>query len=470
MGRRTNRTSRPPRTRPLRSLKDLRSIARGWTSFLEGLTRFGDAVEWSIGPMRETVFFHPDAVTEVLAAAGANGPLGRTLVGGFQEHAAIIGNNGLVMSEGPYWRKQRRTLQPGMHRQKIAEYANTMISFAEQMCDQWGDGGTFQMQSETEKLTRRIMTRTLFGSDLTDAESDEIKRVMDKQLRLNGVEFMLGTWLPPRVPTPLRAALRKSSNHLKELFKVVVERRLNETDELRLARDTDLLDMLLEARDDDGVPLSEQQLCDEMHNLFLGGYETSSNSLAFIGALLARDPDLQGRMTAEIERVVGTDALTFDHVRGLTLIDAVVKEALRLYPPVFALPGHVVKQSVTMCGYDFRPGERLILCPWVTQRDARWFAEPDEFRPDRWLDGSTADMPRFAWIPFGGGPRVCYGQQFAMAEMILTLAVILRRFTLTLPAEAASGIKTAISQTFMLKVKNDEVSLISRAHTKSRAI
>ncbi len=463
MRRPNRRMNRPPTTHPLRSLKDLRTISRGWTHYLEGLDRLGDAVEWSIGPMRETLFFHPDGVSEVLAAAGANGPLGRTLVGGFQEHAEIIGNNGLVMSEGPYWRRQRRTLQPGMHRQKVAEYANTMISFAEEMCDHWGSGGVFQMQSETERLTRRIMTRTLFGADLTEAESDEIKRVMDKQLRLNGMEFILGAWLPPRVPTPLRAALRKSSNHLKALFKVVLDRRLSETAELRLARDTDLLDMLLEARDEDGTPLSEQQLGDEMHNLFLGGYETSSNSLAFIGVLLARDPDLQHRMATEIHQAAGSDALTFDHIKGLTLTDAVVKEALRLYPPVFALPGHVVKEPVTIGGFDFQPGERIILCPLATQRDPRWFAEPCEFRPDRWLDGSTNDIPRFSWLPFGGGPRACYGQQFAMAEMILTLAVMLRRFRLSIPAGTAAEIKTALSPTFMLKVKNDEVTLTARS-------
>jgi cytochrome P450 len=435
---------------------------------LEGLTRFGDAVEWSIGPMRETLFFHPDDVSEVLAAAGAEGPLGRTLVGGFQEHAEIIGNNGLVMSEGKYWRSQRRTLQPGMHRQKIAEYTNAMISFAEQMCDQWGSGGTFKLQSEMEKLTRRIMTRTLFGADLTEAESDEIKRVMDKQLRLNGMEFILGTRLPPRFPTPLRAALRKSSNDLKLLFKVVLERRLRETAETRLARDTDLLDMLLEARNEHDLPLSEHQLFDEMHNLFLGGYETSSNSLAFIGTLLARDPDSQDQIVSEIDEVAGSDRLTFNHVKGLVRTEAVVREALRLYPPIFALPGHVVKEPIKMCGYDFQPGERIILCPYVTQRDTRWFAEAREFRPDRWLDGSTAGIPRSSWFPFGGGPRVCYGQQFAMAEMILTLGVVLRRFTLSRPAGIAADIKTTLSPTFVLKAKNDEVTLAARSEASGR--
>ncbi|MFY2861300.1 cytochrome P450 [Mycobacterium sp. THU-M104] len=432
---------------------------------MEGLARFGDAVEWSIGPMRETLFFHPAQIAEILAAAGAHGPLGRTLVDGFQEYAQVIGNNGLVMSEGIIWKRQRRILQPGMHRQKIAEYTNTMVDFAEEMCDQWADGAVLNMQSEMEQLTRRIMTRTLFGTDLTNAESNEIKRVMDRQLFLNGMEFLLGNWLPPRVPTPLRSALRASSNRLKMLFRSVVERRLNESDELRLRRDTDLLDTLLETRDDNDMPMPEGQLLDEMHNMFLGGYETSSNSLGFIGAILARRPDLQNRIAIEVEWAVGSDNLTFEHIKSLPLVEAVVKEALRLYPPVFALPGHVVKTPTTLCGYDFQPRQRIILSPYVTQRDYRWFADPHEFRPDRWLDGSTQNMPRFSWIPFGGGPRVCYGQNFAMAEMILVLTVVIRRFKFSLPARAAKDVKTGLSPTFMLRVKNDEVAVTARTAT-----
>ncbi|GLE53859.1 cytochrome P450 [Mycobacterium montefiorense] len=465
MGHPPDGTSRPPLTHPLRSRSDLRRIARGWPQFIAGLTRFGDAVEWSIGPMRETLFFHPEQIGEVLAAAGANGPLGRTLVGGFQEHAHVIGNKGLVMSEGALWKKQRRILQPGMHRQKISEYTNTMVDLAEDMCDQWSSGEVLSIRAEIERPTRGIMTRTLFGADLTKSESDEIKRIMDRQLFLNSMEFVLGNWLPPRVPTPLRTGLRAASNRLKVLFRAVVERRLNESHELRLDRDTDLLDMLLEARDDNGTPMPEAQLLDEMHNMFLGGYETSANSLGFIGAILARRPELQDRIAIEVEQAVGCGKPTFEHIKGLPVIEAVVKEALRLYPPVFALPGHVVKTPTTLCGYDFQPRQRIIVCPYVTQRDPRWFADPHEFRPERWLDGSTQTMPRFAWIPFGGGPRVCYGQNFAMAEMILVLATVTRRFKFSLPAGSSNDVKTGVSPTFMLKVKNDEVAVTARTAT-----
>lgn len=455
-------TRRPPKVYPLRSLGEIRKIRRGWPDYMASLQRYGDAVEWSMGPMGETLFFHPDQVAEILASAGVNGPLGRALAGEFLQRARVVGNNGLILSEGATWRRHRRILQPGMHKEKISDYTNTMVTFAHEMCDRWRPGDVIHVQREMERLARRIMARTLFGRNLTDAESNEIKRVMDRQLLLNGLEFMVGDWLPARIPTPLRAGLRTSSNRLKELFRVVLERRRGETDELKSQRDRDLLDMLLEARDDDGQALPEEQLYDEMHNMFLGGYETSSNSLGFVGALLARNPDVQDRMAAEIDQVAPTDTLTFDHVGALPFIDAVVKEGLRMYPPVYALPGHVVKRDTTICGYDFQAGQRIILSPYATQRDPRWFANPEEFRPGRWLDGSTTGIPRFCWIPFGGGPRVCYGQHFAMVEMIITLATIVRRFRLALPTGTSRDIKTKLSPTFMLTIKNDAVVLASR--------
>jgi hypothetical protein len=338
---------------------------------------------------------------------------------------------------------------------------------------------------------------------------------MDRQLLLNSIEFALGNWLPPGVPTPLRAALRKSSERLKSLLSAIVDRRLNGAHELRIERDTDLLDMLLarlrlgppsivrrtcthggksgeippsgharrsqsgpktqdnsqssssqgslEARDEDGLPLPRRQVLDEMHNMYLGGYETSSNSLSFIATLLATDPGLQDRIAAEVEQVAAGGTLRFEHIGAMQVTESVVKEALRLYPPIFALPGHVVKTSVKVGKYDFQPGQRLVVCPYTTQRDPRWFPDPDGFRPDRWLDGSTKDIPRYAWMPFGRGPRLCYGQPFAMAEMVLALAVMVRRFSFSLPPGASHKIKATLSPAFMLKVKNDAVVLTPRS-------
>lgn len=463
MHRRIDAANRPPLDRPLRSAKGLRAAVASWPDYLAELRHRGDVVEWRLGPMRETLFFHPDDIREIFAAAGPNGPLGRTLKKGFLEREAIIGTNGLVMSEGQLWKRQRRILQPGMHKQKIIEYTSDMVVFAELMCDRWGQGGVFQMQHEMANLTLQIMARTLFGPALTQAEVHEIKQAMDRQLLLNGIEITIANALAPQIPTPLRASLRNASNHLRDLFEAVIDRRRNEDSDARAQRSTDLLDMLLDARDDDGSAMSMQQLGDEMHNMFLGGYETSSNALTFIAALMARHPQVQDKIADEVRESAGTSRLSFEHISALPLTEAVVKEALRLYPPVFALPGHVVTSNVTLAGYDFTPGQRVNVCPYATHRDPRWFDNPDEFRPQRWLDGSTDDLHRSAWIPFGGGARVCYGQNFAMAEIILVLAVMIRRFEFSMPPAQSEAIEAKLSGSFMLQLKNDTVMLTTRS-------
>jgi len=469
MPRRTDAANRPPINRPLRSVKSIRAAIAGWPEYLAGLSHQGDVVEWRLGPMRETLFFHPDDIREIFAAAGPNGPLGRTLKEGFLEREAIIGTNGLVMSEGQLWKRQRRILQPGMHKQKIIEYTRAMIDFTEAMCDSWGSGGRFRMQREMADLTLQIMAGTLFGPELTPAQIHQIKRVMDRQLLLNGIEITVGNGLRPGMPTPLRSALRRTSNQLRRLFQEVIERRHNEDDQRRALRSTDLLDMLLEARDDDGTPMSTQQLGDEMHNMFLGGYETSSNALTFIAALMARHPQVQNEIVDEVHKIAGSAPLAFEHLNALRLTEAVAKEALRLYPPVFALPGHVVKTDIELGGYDFVAGQRINVCPYATHRDPRWFADPHEFRPRRWLDGSTDDLPGAAWIPFGGGPRSCYGQNFAMAEIILTLAMMVRRFEFSIPPEQSEAIQAKLSGSFMLQLTNDTVVLTARSAASSRA-
>ncbi|MGA6206688.1 cytochrome P450 [Nocardia testacea] len=438
MSRRADRDAeRPPGTRPLPLIGDLAAFARDQFGFLSSLhRRFGDVAEWSLGSTRVVVLFHPDDVGLVFAAAGANGPLGRGQDGTFARHAEITGNRGLILSEGSYWRRQRRTLQPGMHSRWIEGYAEVIGSFAEEFVLSWRLDQTRDVQQDMEQLVGRIAMKTLLGSDLGDEMAERLKRASDRMLTVNMLEFALGSKLPVWVPTPLRHWLKSASTRMDRLIMAAVEQRLAERETQAVRSGKDMLDMLLDARDEDGQPLTDLQLRDEIYTLYLAGYETTANTLGIALTLLSRRPDLQQRLVDEVERATAGGALGYEHVGALELAEAVVKETLRVYPVVRAL-NHRVNSTFSAGGYEFGPGHLVWVAPCVTQRDPRWFDAPDEFRPDRWLDGSTDAIPRFAWFPFGGGPRVCLGQRLAVVEMVLIMATVLRRFALS-PADGES--------------------------------
>ncbi|WP_249645634.1 cytochrome P450 [Nocardia sputi] len=268
----------------------------------DGMSSVGGGAEWSLGSTRVAVLFHPDDVGLVFAAAGAHGPLGRGQEGTFARHAEITGNNGLILSEGAYWRRQRRTLQPGMHPQWIESYAKVISSFSEEAVLGWDFDQTRDVQRDMEQLVDRIAMKTLLGTDLGDEMAERLKHASDRMLMFNMLEYALGSKLPVWVPTPLRHWLKDASNRTDRLIMAAVEQRLAER-EMQAARSgQDMLDMLLDARDDDGQPLTDLQLRDEIYTLYLAGYETTANTLGIALTLLSRRPDLQQRLVDEVER------------------------------------------------------------------------------------------------------------------------------------------------------------------------
>jgi cytochrome P450 len=338
--------------------------------------------------------------------------------------ARVVGN-GLLVNEGEPWRRQRRLLQPAFHQRQLASYAAVMVKAIERAAATWRDGEIRDVHEDMMSVTLNIVAETLFGSDVSaeaDAIGGAISALMEEFGRILGLSarFQPPAW----VPTPVNLRMRASTRRVDEVVLGVIEarRRSPGNDE----RD-DLLSLLIRARDEDGGAMTDAQVRDEAVTLFLAGHETTALALTYALHLLAKDPERQARLADELARVLGGRAPGIGDLDDLTTTDAVVLEAMRLYPPVWAL-GRQALADVEIGGVRFPAGAEFVISPWVMHRDPRFFEEPGAFRPERWAGDLAKRLPKFAYFPFGGGPRVCIGNRFAMMEAKLVLARALQRF------------------------------------------
>lgn len=415
-------TPRPPGPSAPPLVGHLSAFARDPLGFLEGLKReHGDVARFRL--TRPAVLVsHPDDIERVLLETG------KTFHKGYQQGFSMprVLGNGLVTSEGDFWRRQRKLAQPAFHTGRIGGYADDMVGATRDLLSTWHDGRDLDLHRELMLLTQRIVLKTLFdfdnGADAHDASDalDTVLREMEREL--GGPEG----WLPPFVPTPSRTRLVRALARLDALVYRIVQDRRERPREHR-----DLLAMLMEARDDDGRGMTDAQLRDEVMTLYIAGHETTSNTLAWTFLLLSRHPDVREALEREVHGVLGDRPATLADLRALRLTDAVVKESMRLYPAIWSI-SRVASVDTVLGGYRVERGTEVWLAAWVTQRDERWFHDPLAFRPSRWLDGDKP--PKYAYFPFGGGPRVCIGNSFAQMEAVLLLAEISRRYRVHVPA------------------------------------
>ncbi len=339
---------------------------------------------------RDVLVTHAGAFTK---AGGANDVL-RPFLG-----------NGLLISDGELWRAQRRRIQPAFLRRRIEGYAPTMVSHARDL--PWTDGAHTDVFADMMRLTLRVACKTLFDHDARH-DADDVAAAMDG-LRRAAHFTVLPYWIPGSSAARGRAALGR----LHAVLDGMVARRRRDG-----PRD-DLLSMLLDA---EGGAMDHDLLRDELVTLFLAGHETTSHALTWTWMLLSQHPEAEARVHAEVD-ALGRDPTAAD-VPALPFTEAVIKEALRLYPPAFALP-RVAQEEVSVGGLRLAPGAQVVTWVWHLHRDPALFDDPTSFRPERHLD-PTYD--RHAWMPFGAGPRMCVGAGFAMLELVLVVAAIAQRW------------------------------------------
>ena len=391
------------------------------TDVLAGMTyihrRYGPIVRTRL-PLHLYFVADPGCIEEILVKKAESFHKDRTS----RLLARVLGR-GLLVNEGESWRRQRRLLQPAFHQRQLESYAARMVEAIARASDGWRAGEVRNVHEDMMGVTMTIVAEALFGTDLS-ANAREMGRtisdLMEQFSRMLGLSARFQP--PPWVPTPANRRLRASRRKVDAVILGVIEARRRSGQEA-----TDLLSLLVSARDEEGRGMSDAQVRDEAMTLFLAGHETTALALTYALYLLALDPERQARLTAEIAGVLGGRLPTLADLERLPYTEAVIFESMRIYPPAWGI-GRQAMTDVEIGGWRYPRGAEFVISPWVVHRDPRVFEDPELFRPERWANDLAHRLPRFAYFPFGGGPRVCIGNRFAMMEAKLVLATAIQRF------------------------------------------
>ena len=399
-------------------LGNLPEFARDLLAFHEQCRdQYGDVVRLKLGTRTIYVLNHPDLIHEVLVAQHRN----FVKHSFFWRHVTAIFGTGLLTSEGDSWLRQRRLMAPAFHRERITAYGETMVAYTLRMLADWRPGDVRNLHHDMMRLTLEIVGKVLFDTDV-GADADAIGRAFDGVTDEIAERFRRPVFVPDWVPLPGNIRYRRGVATLDRLvYRIIAEHRANG------AQGGDLLSMLMQVRDEDGTQMSDRQLRDEAITLLLAGHETTALALSWTWYLLARHPEVDARLGQELKTVLDGRAPSPADLPMLRYTEQVIVESMRLFPPAYGL-GREALRDCEIGGYHVPAGTTLFMSPWLMHRDARWFSEPKRFRPERWNDGLAERLPRHAYMPFGGGPRICIGNSFAMMEAVLVLATCAQRF------------------------------------------
>lgn len=408
----------PPGPRGHRILGNLREFAADTLGFATRLAReYGDVARFRIVNKTALLLSGPDAVERVLVGNPRNYIKHRF----FWSKVDAIFGKGLLTNEGDDWLRQRRLVQPAFHHARIAEYARVMVDYTLDRIEAWRDGEERDVRSEMTSITFRVVAKTLFDAEVA-GDIARIATAFDTGIEEIARRIRRPVPVPDLVPTPGNLRYRQAVARMDRLVYRII-------DEHRDGRDRgDLLSALMRVVDEDGRPMSERQLRDETITMLLAGHETTALALTWTWYLLSGNPAVAARLEQEVDALAGRPPGIADLPR-LPYTERVVKEAMRIFPPAYSF-GREALADDEILDWPVAAGTTLFVFPWVLHRDPRFFPDPLRFDPDRWSDDFERSLPRCAYLPFGSGPRMCIGREFARMELALIVAAIAQRFRL----------------------------------------
>ncbi len=429
-------------------------MMRDQLRYMTAAAKYGPLVNLPILSDRYVLVLDPELIQQSLAQ-------GHSVMQKDQfthELARVLGQ-GLVTSEGALWRTQRKLVAHAFIPRRIRTYADSMVTAAHRSLDDWSDGTVIPIHGAMAELTLDIVGRTLFDADVRGTArevGDALKVISDFYSDVLESPIKPPEWWP----SPKTFRFRKAVRNVDRIVSGIIDDRRQSGEDRG-----DLLSALLHASDEDGAAMSDQQLRDECITLFLAGHETTSIVLANTLYLLSEHPEIEARVHQEAADLLADRRATSDDYDRLEYTGRVIKESMRLYPPVYAI-GRQLLEDFELGGYTFTKGDTLLFVQWVTHRSAQCFPDPLRFDPDRWLPERAKSIHKYAYFPFGGGPRICIGNHFAMMEAVLVLATLIRQYRFELLPGQTLELQPAVT---LRAAKDLEMRLVARGVEPARA-
>jgi cytochrome P450 len=390
--------------------------------FFTNLARtYGDVTSYRMAGEQLFLVNDPQLIRDILVTHNRNFTKSR----GLERSKRLLGE-GLLTSEGAMHLRQRRLMQPAFHRDRIAAYGEVMAGYADRMQRGWNDGVALDIAREMNRLTLSIVGKTLFDVDV-EAQAAAVGEALTAVIESFWMMMMPFAEALERLPVPKLRRARMARARLDAIiYRMIADRRASGRDH------GDLLSMLLAAQDeDDGGVMTDQQVRDEAMTIFLAGHETTANALTWTWYLLSSSPEVEAKLHAEVDQVLQGRLPAVRDLPSLPYVERVVTEAMRLYPPAWMIGRRAIAEY-QLGAYVAPARSILVMSPYIMQRDPRFYPDPERFDPDRWTPEFRAALPKFAYFPFGGGPRQCIGESFAWMELILLVATIARHRRLRL--------------------------------------
>jgi cytochrome P450 len=390
--------------------------------FLMEVARTGDVVRFQMPLWKPYFLSHPDHIEHVLRVNHLN--YNKDTL----HFVFLIFGQGLASSDGELWKRQRRMAQPMFRHDSVKMFGRIMTDAAEELCERlkpFADTGTpVRLDKYMRELTLTVVARSLFGLDI-EPYMPEVHRIVGTASEFLSAR-VVNPFVPSSMPTPLNLRLKSAMSDFRRLVdRIIAERR-------RQGRDhNDLLSMLIDARDEAGNGMDDHQLQDEVITLIVAGFDTTAAGLTWSFYLLSKYPEAAHRLREELACALGGSAPTIDDLPRMPFPRMVFQEALRLYPPIWIIARRAIGED-RLGEYDVPAGTEVAMSPWVMHHHPQYWENPEGFNPDRFTPEQVKARPEFAYLPFGGGPRTCIGNHFAVLEGQLAMSVIAQRYRLHL--------------------------------------